>query len=176
MILYKYSCAVCGVNSANVRQEKLHVVLTETYLCEPCWNKFRILSFGLMVGKIESSGTACLLCLTLKLTGGPRYMCMWGSCSCCRALWGPKRSPGQPRLTAQSGYHKPSSTSFLFSSGLFSLSSTSFVSLCFTLCLHITLWVVPSWNIWSFSGPPCQESVHFLWCRKFSSPHWGITG
>lgn len=176
MILYNYSCAVCGMNSANVRHKKLHVVLTETYLYEPCRNKFRILSFGLMVGKIESSGTACLFCLTREVNRRPE---VYVYVRLLKLLLGPLRSqtfPGQPRLTAQSGYHKPSSTSFLFSSGLFSLSSTSFVSLCFTLCLHITLWVVPNWNIWSFSGPPCQESVHFLWCRKFSSPHWGIIG
>lgn len=33
---------------------------------------------------------------------------------------------------------------------LFSVFSTSFVSLCFTLCLQITLWVVGRWNIGGF--------------------------
>lgn len=97
MILYKYSCAVCGVNSANVRQEKLHVVLTETYLCEPCWNKFRILSFGLMVGKIESSGTACLLCLTREVNRRPEvhvYVRLL------QLLSGPLRSQTFPRTAS----------------------------------------------------------------------------
>lgn len=109
----------------------------------------------------------------MKFAGGPGYMSVWvcvrGSCSCCWALWGPKYSPDSFdwQHSQDTAGPQPSSTSFLFSLSLFSLSLTSFVSLCFTLCLHITLWVVLS-----FSGPPCQESVHFWGVGNF--PH--LTG
>lgn len=52
----------------------------------------------------------------------------------------------------------------------FSLSSTFLVSLCFTLCLHTTPWVVPSNNIWSFPGPPCQEFLLFWGVGKCPEP------
>lgn len=92
--------------------------------------------------------TACLHCVTHEVTGGSRYV------SVCkrllRLLLGPLRSltsHERLRLTAQSRYiadPQPFSFSFLFPFSLLLLSSTSFVFLCFTLCLHRALWVVPS--------------------------------
>lgn len=62
---------------------------------------------------------------------------------------------------------------FFFPSASFLLSSTFLVSLRFTLCLHTTLWVVLSFNIWSFPGPPCQEFLFFWSVEKCPQPQEG---
>lgn len=85
-----------------------------------------------------------------------------GSCSCC---W-PRVVPAQPQRSRD----PPPPPSALFFSSLFSLFSTSFVSLCFTLCFRITLWVVRRWNMWGFlSQPPTprQGSVYFWSVEEF---------
>lgn len=149
------------------------------YMYKPQWNKLHILSFDLVVEKIESSGAACLLCLTHDVWRRPTVcVCerVQFSCSCCWALWGLKCSLGSldwQHSQDTTGPH-PSLTAFLSSFSLFLLSST--FSLCFTLCLHITLWVVMSWNIWSFSGPLLSGSYTLQGCRKFSSCQWRFTG
>lgn len=107
----------------------------------------------------------------MKPTRGPRFPSTSARVrvrlprSCCRALGGPRRSRARPRLTAQ-GPQTLLPPLFFSPSASFSLSSTFSVSPCFTLCLHTTPWVVPSNNIWSFPGPPCQEFLFF--CRKMS--------
>lgn len=120
-----------------MRHKNIHFVLHKQTDMKP---------FGLMVEKNESSISTCLLCVTHE---DAQSICASVCKSLLQLLLGPLRSltfPGQLRLTAQSGYYRSrlSSTSFLFSFSLCSLSSTFFVSLCFTLCLHITLWVVSS--------------------------------
>lgn len=98
------------------------------------------------------------------------------ACTCvCPAAVAPQRPSVFPRTAPTDSTGFPNAPPPLFFSTLasFSLSSTFLVSLRFTLCLHTTLWVVLSYNIWSFPGPPCQEFLFFGGVGKCSWPREG---
>lgn len=155
-----------GINAARKQKSgKTHIFYFLKRRAVTVWTVFESVPLFLShtVEKADLARAMFFFSLSNQNGRGPTYIhvckrvcvCIRAFCSCL-VLWGFKSS-----LNSFDWQHspaiavvQPSSTSFLFSLSLFSLSSTSFVSLCFTLCLHITLWVVQSYNIWSFSGRP----------------------
>lgn len=134
-----------------------------------------MLYFGSYKRKNESSVNALH---TYETHERPEVSIYERTCACKAALQllsGPRGPSAFPCTAPIDSAGSPNAPPPLFfsPSASFSLSSTFSVSLCFTLCLHATPWVVPSNNIWSFPGPPCQEFLFFWGVGKCPEPRDG---
>lgn len=113
----------------------------------------------------------------MKPQRGPRFPSMRARVcqTVLQLLSGPQRPLVFPWTASidSTGFPSAPPPLFFFPSASFLLSSTFLVSLRFTLCLHTTLWVVLSYNIWSFPGPPCQEFLFFWSVEKCPQPQEG---
>lgn len=146
-------------------------IISCTHLCDLGCKFF----FGLAVEKNESSVNAFY---TYKAPERPEVSIYKRTCvgkTVLQLLSGPQRPSAFPRTAPvdSAGFPNALPPLFFSPSASFSLSSTFLVSLCFTLCLHTTPWVVPSNNIWSFTGPPCQEFLPFWGVGKCPEPRDG---
>lgn len=146
-------------------------IISGTHLCDlGC--KFY---FGSRSGKNESSVNTFY---TYKALERPEVSIYKRTCvgkTVLQLLSGPQRPSAFPCTAPidSAGFPNAPPPLFFSPSASFPLSSTFLVFLCFTLCLHTTPWVVPSNNIWSFTGPPCQEFLPFKGVGKCPEPRDG---